>query len=75
MNITTDHSSTNLVLFEPLLDELFLALGKHGPAQLQGLILVQLATLQQDAKVLQQGGGLSWRGGYVLEALDCLRGT
>ena len=65
---------TNLVLFEPLLDELLLALGEHGPAQLQGLVLVQLAALQQDAKVLQKGRGLSRRGGHMLEALDGLGG-
>ena len=64
-----------LVFLEPLLDELFLPLCKHGPAQLQGLILVELTALQENAKVLQQWRGLPGRGGHLLEFLDGLRRT
>ena len=63
---------SHLVFFQPLLNELLLALCKHGPAQLQGLVLVQLAGLQEDAKVLQQGGGLARGRGHLLEPLDGL---
>ena len=63
----------NLVLLQPLLDELFLALSQHGPAQLQCLMLVQLAALQQDPEILQQRGGLPGRGGHLLESQDGFR--
>lgn len=61
-----------LVLLQPLLDELFLPLGQHGSAELQGLVLVQLAAFQQNTKILEQGGGLAGLGGHLLETLDGL---
>ena len=71
MTLITAH----LVLLEPLLNEMFLALGQHWPTQLKSLVLVELTALQQDAKVLEEGGLLSRRGGHCLESLDSLRST
>jgi hypothetical protein len=44
----------NLVLLEPLLDELLLALLNDRLAQLNRLELVQLRRLEQNAEVLQK---------------------
>ena len=64
-----------LVFLEPLFKQLFAALLQHRSAQLQGLKLVELALIQQDAKVLEQGRGLALLGRDALEAPDGVRGT
>ena len=67
--------ATNLVFFQPLLQQLFAALLQHRAAQLQWLILVELALVQQDAKVLQQRRRGARSGRHLLESLDGLRGA
>ena len=62
-----------LVFLEPLLEELLAALLEHRAAQLQGLVLVELALVQQDPKVLEQGRRLARLSGHLLEPLDGLR--
>ena len=67
--------ATNLVFFQPLLQQLFAALLQHRAAQLQRLILVELALVQQNAKVLQQRRLGAWCWWQLLESLDDLRGA
>ena len=55
-------AALQLVLLEPLLQELLPALGQDGPAELQGLVLVELTLVQQDTEILQQWGGLAGLG-------------
>ena len=64
-----------LVFLEPLFKQLFAALLQHRSAQLQGLKLVELALIQQDAKVLEQGRGLALLGRDTLEAPDGVGGA
>lgn len=59
-----------LVFLQPLLQKLLSALLEDRPAKLQGLELVELALVQQDTKVLQQGGGLAWLIRNALETTD-----
>ena len=66
-------AAPHLVLFEPLLQQLLASLLQHGPAQLQGLKLVELALVQQDAKVLEEGGRLARLGRNTLEPPDGVR--
>lgn len=40
------------ILFEPFLNKLLLALSQYGPAELQGLVFVELAAFEENAKVL-----------------------
>ena len=44
---------------------MFPALGEDGPAELEALVLVELALVQEDAKVLQQGRRLTGLGGHL----------
>ena len=64
-----------LVLFQPFLHQLLLSLSKDGTAELQSFVLVQLAALEQDAKVLEEWGGLTWLCRNLLEPQDSLRCT
>lgn len=64
-----------LVFLEPLLQKLLSSLLENRPAKLQGLKLVELALIQQDAKVLQQGGGLAWLSWNALETTDGVWGS
>lgn len=64
-----------LVFLQPLLQKLLSSLLEDRPAKLQGFELVELALVQQDAKVLQQGGGLAWLSGNTLEATDGVWGS
>lgn len=70
-----DRDLQYLVFLQPLLQKLLSSLLEDGPAQLQGLKLVELALVQKDAKVLEQGGGLAWLGWDALEATDGVWGT
>ena len=47
-------AALELVFLQPLLEQLLPALGEHGPAQLQGLELVELSLVQEDPEILQQ---------------------
>ena len=47
-------AALQLVLLQPLLQQLLPALGQDWPAELEGLVLVELALVQQDPEVLQQ---------------------
>jgi len=67
--------ATNLVFFQPLLPQLFAALLQHRAAQLHRLVLVELALVQQDAKVLQQRRRGARSGRHLLESLNRLRGA
>ena len=67
-------TTSDLILLEPLLQQLLASLLEHGPAQLQGLKLVELALVQEDAEVLEQGRGLAGLGRDTLELPDGLRG-
>ena len=67
--------ATNLVFFQPLLRQLFAALLQHRAAQLHRLVLVELALVQQDAKVLQQRRRGARSGRHLLESLNGLRGA
>ena len=67
--------ATNLVCSQPLLHQLFAALPQHRAAQRQRLVLVELALVQQDAKVLQQRRLGAWCWWQLLESLDDLRGA
>ena len=69
------HKFSYLFFLEPLLDELFAALLYDGATQLEGLVLVELALVQQDTEVLQEGRGLAGLGGHLLELLDGGRRT
>mmetsp|Transcript_6965 Transcript_6965/g.21992 ORF Transcript_6965/g.21992 Transcript_6965/m.21992 type:complete len:406 (+) Transcript_6965:2970-4187(+) len=64
-----------LVLLQPLLQQLLLALLQHGLGELERLELVQLALLKQAAKVGEDRRGLALHRRRVLEALDGLRGA
>ena len=64
---------TNLVCSQPLLHQLFVALLQCRAAQLQRLICVELALVQQDAKVQQQWRHGAWCWRQLLESLDGLR--
>lgn len=66
---------TYLVFFQPLLQELLSSLLEDRPAKLKGLKLVELALVQQDAKVLQQRGGLARLSRNTLEAADGVWGS
>ena len=48
------------------------ALLKDGPAQFERLVLVELALVEEDAKVLQQWGRLTGRGRHLLKLGDRL---
>jgi hypothetical protein len=48
---------------------------QHRSAQLEGFELVKLALVEQNAKVLEEGRGLTWLGRYLLELADRLRGS
>ena len=63
------------VLLQPFLDQLLLSLSKNRTAKFQSFVLVQLAALQQDAKVLEEGRGLTWWCRDLLEPQDGLRCT
>ena len=65
-------SLSHLLLFQPFLQQLLASLLQYRSTQLQGLILVELAFVQQDAKVLQEGRR-SCCGWNLLETLDGLR--
>lgn len=56
-----------LVLLQPFLQQLLAALLQDRPAQLQRLKLVELTLVQQNTKVLQQWGGLTWLSWDALE--------
>ena len=62
----------NLVLLEPLLQQVLLALDEDGPDELEGLVLVHLTLLKQDTKILEEGRGLAWSQGDLLEHLNGL---
>lgn len=64
-----------LVFLQPFLQELFAALLQDGPAKLQRLKLVQLALVQQNPKVLQQGRSLTRLGRNTLEPTDGVWGA
>lgn len=66
---------THLVLLQPFLQQLLAALLEHRPAELQRLKLIELALVQQNAKVLEQRGGLSRLSWDALKATDCVRGS
>ena len=66
---------SHLVLLEPLLQQLLASLLEHRSAQLQGLKLVELALVQEDAEVLEQGRGLALLGRDTLEAPDGVGGA
>ena len=52
-----------LILLEPLLQKLLPSLGQDGATQLQALELVELALVQKNAEILQQGRRLAGLGG------------
>ena len=54
-----------LLLLEPLLEQLLLALLNHGLAQLDRLVLVQLALVEQNAEVLEEWRGRARLCGYL----------
>ena len=58
-----------------VLDQLLAALLQHRPAQLQRLELVQLALVEQDAEVLEQGRRDARLGRDLLELGDGLRSS
>lgn len=61
-----------LVLLQPFLQQLLAALLQDRPAQLQRLKLVELTLVQQNPKVLQQWGGLTWLSWDALELTNGL---
>lgn len=65
----------HLVLLQPFLQQLLAALLEDRPAELQRLKLIELALVQQDAKVLEQRGGLARLSWDALEATDGVRGS
>lgn len=65
-------SSTDLVLLEPLLEELLPALGEDGACELERLDLVELSLLEEDAEVLEDGREDAGLGRHRLELLDGL---
>ena len=67
-------TTSDLILLEPLLQQLLASLLEHGPAQLQRLKLVELALVQEDAKILEKGRGLAGLGRDPLELPDGLCG-
>lgn len=62
----------HLVLLQPFLQQLLAALLQDRPAQLQRLKLVELTLVQQNTKVLQQWGGLTWLSWDALELTNGL---
>lgn len=71
-NLCCGSNSPYLVLFQPFLQQLLASLLQDGPAQLQGLELVELALVEQNTKVLQQRRGLTWLGWDTLKLTDGL---
>mmetsp|Transcript_27593 Transcript_27593/g.79608 ORF Transcript_27593/g.79608 Transcript_27593/m.79608 type:complete len:1497 (-) Transcript_27593:110-4600(-) len=59
-----------LVVLEPLLHELGPALLEDGLGELDGLLLVELAGLEEGGEVLEDGLGAAGLGGDLLEARD-----
>ena len=64
-----------LVLFQPFFQKLFAALLKHWSTQFQRLEFVQLALVQENAKVLEQRRRLARLGRNLLEFADRLRSS
>mmetsp|Transcript_25740 Transcript_25740/g.76640 ORF Transcript_25740/g.76640 Transcript_25740/m.76640 type:complete len:1065 (+) Transcript_25740:1273-4467(+) len=62
-----------LVVLEPLLDELAALLLHHRPDELNGLLRVQLAVLEQGGEVMEDRGRLARHDLHGLEHLDGLR--
>ena len=53
-HVTQLLTALQLVLLQPLLEELLAPLGQDWPAELKGLELVELALVEQDPKILKQ---------------------
>lgn len=68
-------TTLELVLFEPLFEELLLALLYDRTGKFKRFVLVELSLLEQDAKVLQDRSKGTRNSGEVLESLDGLWGT
>ena len=65
---------TDLLFLQPFFQQLLPTLHQDRSAQLQRLVLVELALVQQNAKVLQQGGRLTGLRRHLLELLNGLWG-
>jgi hypothetical protein len=60
----------DLVLLEPLLEQLHAALLQDGPAKLDGLVPVELARLEENAEVLEESRLLAGGHRGLLQTLD-----
>ena len=65
-------TATDLILLEPLFEQLFASLLEYGAAQLERLVLVELALVKEDAEVLEEWRCLPRLGWHLLEPLDSL---
>ena len=66
-------ATLEFVLSEPFLEQLLAALLQDGSAQLERLVLVQLALVEQYVEILQERRCLARLCGTLLELLDRLR--
>lgn len=67
---TRNDKTPHLVLLEPFLQQLLPALSENGPSEFKGLVFVQLALFQQNAKVLQNRGKSTRLHWNLLELVD-----
>lgn len=60
------------VLLEPFFEEILAILSEDGTSEFEGLVTVQGAFVEENAKVLKNGRELARLHGYMLESFNCI---